>query len=282
MIKERREMMRKRCIMILIGCLFIFPALAQAQVDKLLEKVIEGVEKPIRPEYLKVLKLEIFPDPVREGQRLAFRATISNSSRNTGRVTLTVRDSDQMISEVRNATLRPGDNQIDFPESAYRFSRSDHCFTVEADIERTHRPIDMAMEFCAKKTYSGWTLSDKGIGPLYVEDLEMYPDPVSPGQEIRFKVRLRNDGRPIRGHIQVQDRDQIVARVENAAIPRGLTEYQFPLGQYTFQRFDTCFTVSVDFEKTPYPVDASKKYCAQPMGWTLRPGMRDHRGERGK
>jgi hypothetical protein len=142
---------------------------------------------------------------------------------------------------------------------------------VEADIDHARRLIDVAKEFCAKRTNLGWTLSDKGIGPLYVEELEMYPDPAIPGQEIRFKVRLRNDGRPIRGHIRIQDRDQLVAKVENVSIPRGYTEYQFPHSRYTFQRLDTCFTVLVDFERTPYPVDASREFCAKPMGWTLRP-----------
>jgi hypothetical protein len=274
--------MKKKWMILLIGCLFIFPALAQAQVDKLLERFLDGTAKPIRSEDLKVLKLEISPDPVRENQRLVFRATVSNSSRNSGRVTITLKDRDQTISEARNIILRPGDNQIDFPETTYRFSRSDHCFTIEADIERTRKPIDVATEFCAKKTYSGWTLSDLGVGPLYIEDLEMYPSPASPGQEIWFKVRLRNDGRRIRGHIQIQDRDQIIVQVENAVIPRGVTEYQFPRSQYTFQRFDTCFTVSVDFERTPYSVDASKKYCARPVGWTLEPVTREQRGERGR
>jgi hypothetical protein len=81
-----------------------------------------------------------------------------------------------------------GDNQVNFPESSYRFSRSDHCFTVE-----------------------------------------------------------------------------------NVSIPRGSSEFQFSHSRYTFQHFDTCFTVLVDFEGTIYPVDASRKFCAKPVGWTLRP-----------
>ena len=117
----------------------------------------------------------------------------------------------------------------------------------------------------------GWTLSDKGIGPLYVEELGMIPDPATPGQDVRFRAKVRNDGRSIRGTIRIQDKDQVVAQVENAIIPRGLTEFQFPYARYSFQRSDHCFTVLVDFERTPYPVDASKEFCAKPMGWTLRP-----------
>ena len=189
--------MKKWGMIVLIGCLFVIPSLAQAQLQRIrsLERFFGREESRIRPEDLKVVQLEISPDPVRQGQRVVFRVTISNGSRYSGRVTLAIKDKDEIISEVRDALLRPGDNQVSFPESSYRFSRSDHCFTVEADIERTRSPIDTSREFCAKRTNLGWTLSDKEIGPLYVEDLEMNPDPAAPGQEIRFRIRLRNDGR---------------------------------------------------------------------------------------
>ncbi|MBA4416911.1 MAG: hypothetical protein C0392_03215 [Syntrophus sp. (in: bacteria)] len=274
--------MKKWWMFLLVGCLFVFPALAHAQLDELAERLLGGKEQGIRSEDLKIHQIELSPDPVREGQRLAFQVIISNSSRFSGKVTIAIKDRDQIISEVTNAVLRPGENQVAFPETGYRFSGSDHCFTVEANIGRTRRLIDAERQFCAKRSGSAWTMSDKGVGAvsLHVEGLDMYPDPVSPGQEIRFTVRLRNDGRPIRGHIQIQDRDQIVAKVENANIPNGLTEYQFPRTQYTFQRFDACFTVLVNSERTLYPIDARNKYCASPMGWTLKPAMREHRGER--
>jgi hypothetical protein len=281
--KEKGEnIMKKWWMFLLVGCLFMFPVLAHAQLEKLAERLLGGTEQSIRSEDLKVLQMELSPDPVREGQRLIFRATISNSSRYSGGITIVIKDRDQVISEIANVVLRPGENQVVFPETGYRFSGSDHCFTVEADIERTRRTVDAERQFCAKRSGSGWTMSDKGIVSLHVEGLEMYPDPASPGQEIRFTVRLTNDGSPIRGHIQIQDRDQIVAKIENANIPRGLTEYQFPRARYTFQRFDTCFKVLVDSERTPYSVDARNKYCASPIGWTLKPAMREQRGERGR
>jgi hypothetical protein len=114
-------------------------------------------------------------------------------------------------------------------------------------------------------------MSDRRIGPLFVEDLGMNPDPTTTGQIVRFKVRLRNDGRPIRGTIRIQDKDQIVVQAENLSIPRGTSNFQFPYTQYSFRRFDHCFTVLVDFERTPYPVDAAREFCAKPVGWTLKP-----------
>jgi hypothetical protein len=114
-------------------------------------------------------------------------------------------------------------------------------------------------------------MGDRGIGPLYVEDLDMIPDPAIRAETIRFRVRLRNDGRPIRGNIRIQDKDEVVAQVENVSIPRGYSDFQFSHTRYSFQRFDHCFTVLVESERTLYPVDAARKFCAKPTGWTLRP-----------
>jgi len=267
--------MKKLVRVVVVGYLLLVPALAQAQVDKFIDRFFEKGEQRgearIRRGDLRVVQLEFFPDPIREGQWVSFRVTIANESRRSGRISLAIKDRDEVVSEARDVSIYPGENRIDFPESYYRFSRSDTCFTVEADIERTRRPIDVAKEFCARRAYGGWTMSDRGIGYLFVEDLDMYPDPATPGQDVRFRVMLRNDGRPIRGAIRIQDKDQVVARLENVSIPRGSNEFQFPYTRYTFQRFDHCFTVVVDFERTPYPVDTVREFCAKPMGWTLRP-----------
>ena len=267
--------MKKLVWVMVVGCLFVVPELAQAQVDKMIDRFLQKGEQRgeerIRPEDLRIVQMEFSPDPVRQGQRLSFRITIANDSRHSGRMTLVVKDRDEVISEARDINISPGENRIDFPATNYRFSAGDHCFTVEADIERTRRPINLAKEFCARATPMGWTLGDKAIGPLYVEDLDMYPDPAIPGQDVGFRVRLRNDGRPIRGNIRIQDKDQVVVQVENVLIPRGHSDFQFPHARYSFQRFDHCFTVLVDFERTPYPVDAAREFCAKPMGWTLRP-----------
>jgi hypothetical protein len=261
--------MKKCMFVVVMGCLFLMTSLAQAQVDKMLDRFLRG-EPSIRPSDLRVLQMEVFPDPVREGQRISFRVTLANDSSHSGRISLTIKDQDEIISEVRDVNIYPGENRIDFRETYYRFSRSDHCLTVVADIGQTRQRIDVAKEFCARRTRGGWTLSDKGIG-LLVEDLDISPDPAIPGQEIRFRVKLRNDGRPIRGTIRIQDKDQVVTQIENITIPRGYTDFQFPYTRYTFQRLDHCFTVLVDSERTPYPVDAEREFCAKPTGWTLRP-----------
>jgi hypothetical protein len=129
--------------------------MASAQIGEVLEGILGGRDQKIHAENLRALQLEFASDPVREGQRVAFRVTILNSSRNPGRVGLSVRDSDQVISEVRDIFLKPGNTEVEFPAANYRFSRSDPCFTVEVDIARNRAPIDMAKEFCAQRTYAG-------------------------------------------------------------------------------------------------------------------------------
>ena len=109
------------------------------------------------------------------------------------------------------------------------------------------------------------------MGPLFVVDLGMVPDPVQPGQEVRFRAKIRNDGNPIRANIRIEDRDQVVAQLNDAFLNHGTFDYWFLLTPHKFQRLDHCFTVIVDVERTRYRVDAAREFCAKPWGWTLRP-----------
>jgi hypothetical protein len=263
--------MKRKNLLMLLGFWAIFPSLVYSQPVSPLDKIFERIGSRINPGDLRVLQLEISPDPVLEGQRIRFEATISNLSNNSGRMSISLKDRDEMVTSVQDVLIKPGHNRIIFPHTGYRFSRHEHCFTVEVDIERTHRPIDVVKEFCARRTYAGWTLKEVRIGPLYVGDLDMYPDPAMPGQDIRFRVRLRNEGSPFRANIRIQDRDQTIVILNDVHVPSGYAEYQFPHTRYAFQRFDHCFTVVVDVDRTPYRTDTAREFCAKPLGWTLRP-----------
>lgn len=220
---------------------------------------------------LTVLRLEIFPDPVREGQRMGFEAVVANRSRYSALAHLFIKDRDQIVTQVFDVLIRPGENQIAFPQSAYRFSRVEPCFTVEVDLDRTRRPIDLEREFCLHRTPQGWTMKTQQIGRLVVEDLDFSPDPVLPGREVRFKATLRNEGPPLRAEIRILDRDQVVTQLRDVFLPPGTSQILFPNTHYTFQRFDHCFTVVVDVERRPFRVDAARQFCAKPVGWTLNP-----------
>jgi hypothetical protein len=255
-------------VALLLGFLLLFPSLAPSQPDKGFERSHEGRR---HPDDLRVLQLEMNPDPAREGQWVSFQAVISNPSRHLGRVSIFIKDRDEVVAAVEDVDLRLGENRIVFPQTRYRFHRQDSCFTVEVDIERSRRPVDLAEEFCARRTFLGWSMRAPRVGPLFVEDLGMVPDPAQPGQEVRFKAKIRNDGNPIRANIRIQDKDQVVAQLNDAFINRGTFDYWFLRAPHRFQRFDHCFTVIVDVEKTPYRVDAAREFCARPFGWTLRP-----------
>jgi hypothetical protein len=255
-------------VILLLGFLFLFPSWVQSQPDKYFERLLGPT---LQAGDLRVLQLEMNPDPVRQGQWVSFQVTVSNLSRNSGRVNLFIKDKDEVVAAVQDVVLRPGDNRVVFPQTNYRFQRQEYCFTVEVDIERSRRPVDLAREFCARRTLQGWTMASHRVGPLFVEDLDMHPDPVRPGQEIRFRARLRNDGGPVRVNLKIQDHDQVVVQLNDVLLPHGVADFSFPFARYQFQRFDHCFTVIVDVERTPHRVDAAREFCAKPYGWSLTP-----------
>ena len=90
--------MKKWWMLIFIGCFLTAPVMAHAQLNQLLEGLRGRGDEGVSVEQLRVTQLEMLPDPAREGQRIAFRATISNSSRNHVRVVLAVMDRDRVVS----------------------------------------------------------------------------------------------------------------------------------------------------------------------------------------
>ncbi len=261
----------RKILSIAIGVCLLIPLFVHAQPLPPFERMKEMWEPKIHRRDLQILQLEMIPDPVLEGQRVRFEAILSNFSQYSARLSFSIKDRDEVVTSIQDVWIKPGHNRIVFPATGYRFSRLEHCFTVEVDIERTKRPVDLVREFCARRTYAGWTLKEMRIGPIFVEDLDMFPDPARPGQEIRFRVRLRNEGPPLLGDIRIQDRDLTVVSLNEVHLPNGYAEYHFPPTRYTFQRFDHCFTVIVHGGRGPYPTEAVREFCARPAGWTLRP-----------
>jgi hypothetical protein len=265
--KKKEGAMGKRLGFIVIAVFLVIPTILRSQ---------PASEHGGRPAgggqaVLSISRLEMSPDPVREGQRVRFSLTLVNRSSITGRGNVSIKDRDEVVAEARGVLIRPGNNRIEFPESGYRFSRNEHCFSVDVDIMGTRRPVDFARDFCAQRTHGGWTLSEVAIGPFFVEDLDMSPDPARPRQEVRFRVRLRNGGTPVRASIRLEDRDETVARIENVLIASGIAEYEFPVTRYFLQRSDHCFKVSLELEGRVHKAESVRELCAKPYGWTLRP-----------
>jgi hypothetical protein len=250
-------------MLILVVFLILLPGWVQSQPAK------PGPRT--RPEALQILQVEMSPDPVREGQPIKLSLILLNRTSYSGRANLFIKDQDEVVAEAHGVLLQPGNNRVDFPDTGYRFSRREPCFTVEVDIAGTRRPVDYVREFCARRSYGGWTLSQVTVGPFLVEDLEMSPDPVKPRQEVRFKVWLRNGGTAVRATIRIQDKDETVASINSIRIDPGSAEYQFPNTGYVLQRFDHCFNVVIEVEGKLYPVETARELCAKPLGWTMRP-----------
>lgn len=267
--------MKKLWMIISIAFLLIVPVLAHAELDRLLQEIFGNNDRRVNLDVLTVVQMEMTPDSPRDGQPVAFRTIIANGSRYEVKLVIAILDGDRVVTQLKDAYLRPGNNQIDFPETNIQFSRGEQrCFTIQANIDHRWVPITMTTAFCHENSRRG-----HGVD-LTVEGLRMTPDPASPGQEVSFVVRIRNDGRHIRGNIRIQDSDQVVVQTDTVRIPRGVTNFNLPSSRYTFQRMDTCFTVSVDVDRTPYQIDASEEYCANPTAWTLKSRKRDHRGNR--
>jgi len=266
--------MKKPLMIIFIACLLIVPVLAHAQFDKFLENIFERDGRGINLDSLTVTQMEMIPDsPWEDDQPAAFRAIIANSSRHAVRVDLAVVDKDRVVTQVHDASLGPGNNQIDFPATSMQFARGEQrCFIIQTNVDRRWVPITMAAQYCPERSKR-----DREV-ELSVEGLRMTPDPASPGQEVSFEVRLRNDGRRVKGNIRIQDSDQVVVQTDTVRIPRGTTNFNLPSSRYTFQRMDTCFTVSVDVDRTHHQVDATEEYCANPTAWTLKSRRRGERG----
>jgi len=114
--------------------------------------------------------------------------------------------------------------------------------------------------------YGGWRLSQISMGPYFVDDLEMVPDPAKPGQEIRFNLRLRNSGPPVRANICIEDGDELVARLNDVLVESGKREFQFPYTGYFLQRLDHCFTVVIEVAGKLYKAETTRELCVKSMG----------------
>lgn len=218
---------------------------------------------------IKIIQLEMRPDPVHEAQSISFQASIQNQAPLPVRINLYVKERNKIITHLRDIRLYPGYNQIIFPRLNYRFSREEHCFVLEIELKKK-KGTEISRKFCARKSHQGWTLLPQWTGPVFVEELEMFPDPAQSGQEIRFKVLLRNEGPTIRANLRVSDKDRSIVELREVLIPAGYSEFYFPQIRFFFQRADHCFAVYVYYEKIPYKANSKRELCARPLGWTLR------------
>lgn len=114
---------------------------------------------------LRVVDLNILPDPVTEGQQVRswqvdLRADTDGECATT--VQIQERPGNITVGTKRIYYLRPGSNTITVqPDGRYRFKQARHCFAVIADVDETPRAIDASGNFCATRQGNGWTITGR-------------------------------------------------------------------------------------------------------------------------
>jgi hypothetical protein len=155
---ERRVNMKRELRLLEIGLIIFCVVMTQGCVVRETTPPHPGPD--FHHGFLRVTELVMTPDPVREGQRIRFAMVMVNNSSHSRRVSIAVRDGDELVNEVSDIAIHPGANRISFPWTGYRFSRQDPCFIVLVNIEGTYKPVDLARKFCVHRTNYGWTMGN--------------------------------------------------------------------------------------------------------------------------
>ena len=116
------------------------------------------------PHRMRILDLDVVPDPVHGGQPIeAWRITIRSDWNGECGTHFEVRDRDQVAGSGFVQAIRPGRSVYMIPASPhYRFQRHDHCFVVQANIGGAFTPIGAQRNFCAQQIPGiGWTLRER-------------------------------------------------------------------------------------------------------------------------
>lgn len=115
------------------------------------------------PHRLKILDLDMAPDPVRQGQSVdIWKITIQSDRDGECNTLLTVRDQNAIAGRSQQQTIRPGKAVYTVPAAQeYRFQRQDACFNVQANVGGSFTPIEAQQTFCVKaRPGSRWSLQE--------------------------------------------------------------------------------------------------------------------------
>jgi hypothetical protein len=122
---------------------------------------------------ISIEDLDMSPDPVKRGERVQrwrIKVRVDGSGECETTFEIRERPGDEVVARGARRALRPGVNEITLqPAEGYRFQRSEHCFEVLADIERTRKPVDAAERFCAREAGPNarrWSLKERGDRPV--------------------------------------------------------------------------------------------------------------------
>lgn len=114
------------------------------------------------PHRLRIVDLDMAPDPVRNGQPIdLWRITIQSDWDGECSTALTVRDQNEVAGRGQAETIVPGRAVYTIPALPdYRFQRQDACFQVEANVGGRYTRIEAQRTFCVHARPRGWSLRD--------------------------------------------------------------------------------------------------------------------------
>ena len=112
---------------------------------------------------LRILDLDMDPDPVRPGQAIAaWRITLRSHYEDDCATLLTVYDRDELAGRSHRLRIQPGTGVYTIaavPE--YRFQRQDTCFNVQANVGGSRTPIEAQRTFCVhSRSGRFWSLRE--------------------------------------------------------------------------------------------------------------------------
>ena len=118
------------------------------------------------PHQMRIVDLDMYPDPVHEGQPVRkFTVTVQSDRNGECLTAFEIRDDgNDVAGRLLQSRLSPGTHQYTIPAvQGYRFQQKDLCFKVVAMVANTHWvPIDGARKECARFKpiqINGWTLN---------------------------------------------------------------------------------------------------------------------------
>lgn len=117
------------------------------------------------PHRMRILDLDMTPDPVRQGRPVeTWKVTIQSDRNGECQTTIEVRDRDQLAGAGRAVRIRPGRAVYTLPAApGYRLQGQDHCLIVQANVGGVFTPIDAQRVFCAKmRQITAWSLKEPG------------------------------------------------------------------------------------------------------------------------
>jgi hypothetical protein len=115
------------------------------------------------PHRLRILDLDMVPDPVPQGRQVDnWRVTIQSDRTGECQTTIQVFDQDQVAGYGQALRIKPGKGVYTLQAApAYRFQGQDRCLIVQANVGGFFTPIEAQKAFCARgKTLTVWSLKE--------------------------------------------------------------------------------------------------------------------------